>query len=250
MAGKLDITQLRRCYIDITCMRRFLFSVVLLCLLPSMALAATDSITLQLKWKHAFQFAGYYAAIEQGYYRDAGLDVHLREATPGKNPIHAVIHGEAEYGVGTSELLLERAQGSPVVVLGVIFQHSPLVLITHADATVSDIHALAGKRIMLEINGSEVVVMLQRAGLSPGSYQRVEHSFRLEPWLQGRVAAMSAYITDEPYALSQRGMVLALENHGRHADIVIVDCCNCACFSTQGGETTHQRTATVQGGCG
>ena len=37
---------------------------------------------MQLKWKHQFQFAGYYAALEQGFYRDAGLDVSIREGGP------------------------------------------------------------------------------------------------------------------------------------------------------------------------
>ena len=41
---------------------------------------APDHVVLQLKWLHQFQFAGYYAAVAQGYYRDAGLDVTLQEA--------------------------------------------------------------------------------------------------------------------------------------------------------------------------
>ncbi len=42
--------------------------------------AALDAVSLQLKWKHQFQFAGYYQALEQGFYRDAGLDVTIRDA--------------------------------------------------------------------------------------------------------------------------------------------------------------------------
>lgn len=47
---------------------------------------ALDAVTLQLKWSHAFQFAGYYAAKEKGYYREAGLDVAIQEASPGDDP--------------------------------------------------------------------------------------------------------------------------------------------------------------------
>src|SRR6185503_18871029 len=67
---------------------------------------APDRVRLQLKWRHQFQFAGYYAAVAQGYYRDAGLEVALIEAEPGKNPVDAVFTGEAEFGVGNSDLLL------------------------------------------------------------------------------------------------------------------------------------------------
>jgi NMT1/THI5 like len=44
--------------------------------------AALDAVSMQLKWKHQFQFAGYYQALEQGFYRDAGLDVTIREGGP------------------------------------------------------------------------------------------------------------------------------------------------------------------------
>ncbi|MBK7056400.1 MAG: ABC transporter substrate-binding protein [Leptospiraceae bacterium] len=50
-----------------------------LLLLLFIHLASLDRIHLQLKWYHQFQFAGYYAAIEKGYYSDVGLDVQLVE---------------------------------------------------------------------------------------------------------------------------------------------------------------------------
>ena len=52
-----------------------------------------DQVRLQLKWKHQFQFAGYYAAIDQGYYRDAGLKVTLLEPPPSIEPGQQVVRG-------------------------------------------------------------------------------------------------------------------------------------------------------------
>ena len=46
--------------------------------------AALDQVSMQLKWKHQFQFAGYYAALEQGFYRDAGLNVTIRGCRAGR----------------------------------------------------------------------------------------------------------------------------------------------------------------------
>src|ERR1035437_3970234 len=60
-----------------------------------------ENVTLQLKWKHQFQFAGYYAAIEKGYYKEVGLKVKLLEAVDRLNPSDAVFEGKAEFGVGT-----------------------------------------------------------------------------------------------------------------------------------------------------
>ena len=108
-----------------------------------------EHVRLQLKWTHQFQFAGYYQAIEQGYYHEAGFDVELIEAKAGVDPVDVVLEGKAEYGVGTPSLLLARAHGKPVVVLGVIYQHSPLLILARREAGVSDIHDLVGKPIMM-----------------------------------------------------------------------------------------------------
>ena len=53
--------------------------------------APPQSVTLQLKWKHQFQFAGYYAAAEKGYYREAGLDVKIVEAQAGRDAVDVVL---------------------------------------------------------------------------------------------------------------------------------------------------------------
>jgi ABC-type nitrate/sulfonate/bicarbonate transport system substrate-binding protein len=78
---------------------------------------ALDVATLQLKWHHQFQFAGYYAALEQGFYRDAGLEVKILEGGPNVNAIDDVVTGRADFGVGTSGALIARARGQPIVVL-------------------------------------------------------------------------------------------------------------------------------------
>jgi ABC-type nitrate/sulfonate/bicarbonate transport system substrate-binding protein len=82
-------------------------------LLASHPAAALDAVSLQLKWKHQFQFAGYYQALEQGFYRDAGLDVTVREGGPGIDAAEAGAGGKADYGVCTSSVLRDwqRAAG-------------------------------------------------------------------------------------------------------------------------------------------
>jgi|GEM_PF-3776017 len=74
-------------------------------------------ILLQLKWKHQWQFAGYYMAAEKGYYREAGLDVTFREIGENETPVGLVVNGLTPYGVSDSELVIRRAKGAPVVCL-------------------------------------------------------------------------------------------------------------------------------------
>ena len=169
---------------------------------------ALETVTLQLKWSHAFQFAGYYAAIEKGYYREAGLDVNLREAAPGIDPLEAVLTGKAQYGVGMSNLLLARHAGRPVVVLAVIFQHSPMVLIARrqpADGAVPVVQNLAGRRVMIEPQSDELIAYLRQEGIPLERLTRLPHSHRLDDFIAGRVDAMSAYVTSEPYYLDRAG---------------------------------------------
>ena len=92
-------------------MLRWLIMAAGLVLLAPHPAAALDQVSLQLKWKHQFQFAGYYAALEQGFYRDAGLDVTIREGGPGIDVAEAVASGKADFGVCNASVLREWTLG-------------------------------------------------------------------------------------------------------------------------------------------
>ncbi|MBI5660295.1 MAG: ABC transporter substrate-binding protein [Nitrosomonadales bacterium] len=176
--------------------QKFLFLASMLFALPSHAL---DHVTLQLKWTHAFQFAGYYAAKEQGYYREAGLDVSIVEALPGVDPVNNVLEGKAEFGVGTSALLLQRKAGKPVVALAVIFQHSPYVLIARQLGATQTIHDLAGKRVMLEPQADELLAYLKKEGIPLDRITQIEHSYDPQDLVDGKIDAIAGYTTNQPY---------------------------------------------------
>ena len=182
-------------------LRTFLAVLLLLTALPA---AALEHVTLQLMWQHQFQFAGYYAALEKGYYREAGLDVDLVPAAPNQDAVSPVLAGSAQYGVGNSSLVMLRQQGKPVVVLAVILQHSPLVII--ARGGLDNVHALAGKRVMLEAHSEELLAYLKKEGLNPDKLITLPHSGNAAELLAGRVDAMSAYSSDELFDVHQARM--------------------------------------------
>lgn len=162
---------------------------------------AQEKVTLQLKWTHAFQFAGYYAAKEQGYYKEAGLDVNILEAGPETDPVKEVIDNKAQYGVGSSGLLLSRSLGKPVVVLAVIFQQSPYEI--YAAPEIHHLRDLVGKRLMLEPQSEELIVFLKKEGIPLDSIRQVQHSFTSDAIMQGQTDAMSGYLSSEPYYFRQ-----------------------------------------------
>lgn len=171
-----------------------------------------ETVTLQLKWKHQFQFAGYYAAIEKGYYRDAGLNVLLREAESSEGSLKNVLSGDAQFGVASSELVVVRAQGKPVVALAPIFQHSPLILLVLQESGIENLHELSGKRIMLEPQEAELYAYFESEGISLSKLVVVPNTFDAADLISGKVDAMSAYSTDEPFRLREAGKEYLLFN--------------------------------------
>jgi hypothetical protein len=136
--------------------RRFALAFAFLILATALDASASTAIPgdatpirLQLKWRHQFQFAGYYAALEKGYYRDAGFDVTIVPASPATDPVDVVLKGGADFGIASSELVLRYAKGDPVVVLATIFQHSPLTLFVarrHGQSSPCETSPVAGSR--------------------------------------------------------------------------------------------------------
>lgn len=185
------------------------------CLLAWLALAlpwlapapatARQPVTLQLKWTHAFQFAGYYAAKEKGFYQEAGLEVKIMEAPPGIDPVKVVLAGEADFGVGTSSLLLQRQAGKPLVVLAAIFQHSPYMLITRQLSPAKGIRDLAGKRVMLEPQAEELLAFLKKEGIALDQLTQQAHSYDPLDLIRNKTDAISAYVINQPYYLDRAG---------------------------------------------
>ncbi len=127
------------------------FSVLLL-FCTSQIQAAQEQVSIQLKWQHGFQFAGYYAAIEQGYYSDLGLDVTLKQIDFTKDNVEQVIAGESEYGVSDSTLVIYHLKGKSVVLLNQFFQHSPLVFLSHRESGIVSPYEMEGKSVAFNNN--------------------------------------------------------------------------------------------------
>mgnify|MGYP000013955319 FL=1 len=179
-----------------------------------------ETVNLQLKWVHQFQFAGYYAAKEQGYYADVGLDVHIHASKLDKSVVNQVISEEAEYGVGDVGILFNYALGAPIKVLAAIFQHNPLVFISKKSSGITRPQDIIGKRVMqraIATDESSLRLMLTEAKISQEQYTSVKHSFDYKDLMAGKVDVMTGYITNQPFALKQLGIevnVIDPQNYG------------------------------------
>ena len=164
-------------------------------------------VTLQLKWFHQFQFAGYYAAIEKGFYRDSSLDVILKEGRPGINNTDELIAGRADFGIDMPVILIERNKGKPIIVLAAILQHSPEVLIARKDSEISSVHDLINKRILIRPKGhAEIRAMIKSEGISENQLKMIDHTWDINDLVERRVDVSGAYITDFPFLMQERGI--------------------------------------------
>ena len=178
---------------------------VLIFLIFFTTLYANKDIKIQLRWKHQFQFAGYYAALYQGYYRDAGLNVTIKEASLNVNMTDEILKKNADFGIGTSGLVLDFAQNKPIVVLGVIFQHSPMALMSLSE-NIQTIHDLSSKKIMIEDGAADIYALLKREKIDQKSLQILQHTFNPDALIDKKIDAMSVYSTDEPFLLQHKNL--------------------------------------------
>lgn len=171
--------------------------IILIITLPiSFAQPDDNPITIDLGWSHQFQFAGYYAALEKGYYSEVGLNVILKESNESEKIIEKVVFGDIDYGISTGTMLLSSVYNNKITVLAAILQQSPVTLLTLEGSGIKKLSDLKGRTITA---GTEIKSMLISAGVSLDSINITGQSSDIDLLLNGSHHAIINYIIDRPY---------------------------------------------------
>ncbi len=215
-------------------MRYWVFVVILFFSLPSLA---QQKIVLQLKWFHQFQFAGYYAAKQQGYYRDVGLEVEFRERDPATAPIDDVISGIATYGIADSSIVVQRMAGKPIVIASTIFQASPLIFMSLADKNIKNPYDLVGKRIMFQrnVDDAPLLAILKMYGIDASNYTYIAHNFDDNSLIHDVTDVMSGYRSNQPIKYQAKGQKINMIDPSSYG----VDFYGDLIFTTEGEVRTN-----------
>ena len=163
-------------------------------------------VTIQLSWFDQFQFAGYYMAKEQGFYKDAGLDVEILPFSFDMNIPKMVNDGDVDFAIGRENLILEKAKYPKIIALAAIFQATPLVLLTTKDSGIDSFNKFENKKLMrTKDDGSEVSLkaMLSASKIDLKSITQVEHSHNIYDLIDKKVDIISAYTSKAPYILQK-----------------------------------------------
>lgn len=181
--------------------------VFLLILLNSMV-ASTDHIVLKLRWKHSFQFAGYYMAKEKGFYKKAGLDVDIQELNSNENVVNEVLYKNADFGIGGSSLIYSRLLDNPVKLLMPVFKKSPLVLLT-TNKDILSIEDIKDKSIMASptsLQNISLLSMLQISDIKPDDINIKENVFNVDDILKNKADLYTVFLSNQPYYLKEKNI--------------------------------------------
>jgi len=174
-----------------------------------------EIVRLQLKWTHQFQFAGYYAAKEQGYYADEGLGVEFLERFSNTDPVKQVTSGIAQYGVGSSGLILDYVNGAPIKLLKAIFQHNPIVFISQKESNITQPYEIKAKGVMFDTLATEqtpLLSLLFNSGIKETDFTAYEHTHKLGDLLKNNIDVISAYLTNAPGYYKEKNIAINIIN--------------------------------------
>ncbi|HYU50318.1 MAG TPA: ABC transporter substrate-binding protein [Candidatus Limnocylindria bacterium] len=175
-------------------------SVALLATACGPAGGGTTKIRFQLQWVAQAQFAGYYAALDQGYYKDEGLDVSLLLGGPNVDNVNAVASGTAEIGTAwLPKMLQSRENGTDLVSIAQMFQRSGTRMVSFKDKNITDPKSMGGKKIgsWLLGNEPELFAALTKVGLDPAKENVIKQNFDMSGLLKGDLDVAQAMIYNE-----------------------------------------------------
>lgn len=174
-------------------------------LVYSLPIHALEQVSLQLNWKHQFEYAGFYAAKAKGFYREVGLELKIKEYEHGIDVSNEVLLGKSTYGISSSQLILERLSGKKVVLLASYLKQNALVLVSQPE--IMGVNDLKNKKIMVtegELENTSLAALLGQFNISLNELDQVEHSFDVQDFIEGKVDAMSAFLSNELYELERQ----------------------------------------------
>ena len=189
---------------------RYLFFIVFVFLSISNANSARkhlEHINLELHWKYQFEYAGFIAAKEKGFYKDAGLDVALHEYEMGADVEAKVLNNKATYAIYNSSILVDYLRGKPIILVASFFKRSAAILITQSEIkTPKD---LVGKTIMGSTKEDLALNFLPYFSayhVSLDDFKLVKHTYSLDDFINKKVDAITAFRSDQPYKLDKLGV--------------------------------------------
>ena len=160
-----------------------------------------EKVKLQLQWFTQAQFAGYYAAVDQGFFKDAGLEVEIVEGGVDIAPQKQLATGAVDFAISwVPKALADREAGAKVTNIAQVFQRSGTLQVSFKDKGITKAADFKGKKIGNWGFGNEyeIFAALSKAGLDPAKdVTLLAQNFDMNGLLSGEIDAAEAMTYNE-----------------------------------------------------
>jgi NitT/TauT family transport system substrate-binding protein len=177
------------------------FIIVLGLCRPATADPALRKVSLTLDWYPQAENGGYFCALAEGYYRQAGLDVDILTA-PSKGTVEPLVaFGKSEFGLSTTDrVLMARNHGVPIVAVMASMQHDPTAIMVHAESPIKDFPDLEGHVIAAPPGVIWLPYLVHRYGLK--HVGEIPHTFENATFIHSPDYIEEILVTAEPYFMA------------------------------------------------
>jgi ABC-type nitrate/sulfonate/bicarbonate transport system substrate-binding protein len=173
-----------------------------------LAYAATP-FTFQASWINDAEFAGYFTAIDKGYYAEEGLDLTYLSGGPDVIPESSLIAGKADLTLTTPDTTIKAIveQGAPFKIIGAQYQKNPIGIVSLASNPIKTPQDLVGKTLAVPpVNVISVEAMLKISGVDRAAVNIVTYAYDPTPLIKGEIDASLDFTTNVPFTISQQGV--------------------------------------------
>ncbi|MCF2971773.1 ABC transporter substrate-binding protein [Synechococcus sp. Nb3U1] len=176
---------------------------------PTAEAQTLQAANLQLAWIKNVEFAGQWAALEKGFFKEEGLDINILPGGGQIDPATVTASGTADIGITASatQLVAARSRGVPLIAFGSTYQKSPGCMVCRADSGIMSPKDFAGKKIGHQQTARSVVkTVLKINGIPEDQVEMIVVSFDPSPVMQGVVDLYTAFATNQPLTMKEQGI--------------------------------------------
>jgi ABC-type nitrate/sulfonate/bicarbonate transport system substrate-binding protein len=171
--------------------------------------AKTEAVDFQIRWLKTVAFAGWWAGIENGYFKDEGIDLNVIAGGPNLDVQQVVAGGGVPIGEGITDRIIRGKieQDLPFRIIGCLYQKTPAVFMSLGKNNWTKPADLVGKRIGTTSEGVPLIeALLAKAGLPRKDWEFVQSGFDPSPLVQGEIDFFQGFRTDQGVALELQDM--------------------------------------------
>jgi ABC-type nitrate/sulfonate/bicarbonate transport system substrate-binding protein len=171
------------------------------------AMAATP-LTMQAAWINDAEFAGYFVAIDNGYYTTEGLELTYLPGGPDVIPEGSIIAGKADLALTTPDTTVKAIvdQGAKFKIIGAQYQKNPIGIVSLASKPLKTPADLVGKTLAVPpVNVISVEAMLKLNNIDKAQVNIVPYAYDPTPLIKGEIDASLDFTTNVPYTIKQAG---------------------------------------------